>query len=82
MAEKLTPDQIAAMPYARFDEVDPGDLIEMAGGVWKAILCLTWTKKTRRWSVTTDDKREHRISTPDVFRYKKNPFKPEGPPFM
>ena len=82
MAEKPTPEQIAAMPFVRFGEAGPGDFIEIAGGVWQEILCLTWTKKARRWSVTTADKREHSILMPDVFRYKKNPVKPEGPAFL
>ncbi len=82
MAGEFTAEQIAAMPYARFDEVGPGDFIELAGGIWKEILCLTWKREARRWSVTTDDKREHHILTPNIFRYKKNPAKPEGPAFL
>ena len=82
MTEKLTPEQIAAMPLVRFGEAGPGDFIETAGGIWKEILCLTWNRAKRRWSVTTVDKREYRILLVDVFRYKKNPVKPEGPAFV
>ncbi len=82
MVEELTSDQIVAMPYARFGKVGPGDFIEMAGGLWQEILYITWRKEIRRWSVTTVDKRERHILIPDLFRYKINPFKPEGPAVM
>ena len=82
MAEKPTPEQIAAMPFVHFGEVDPGDFIETPRGIWKEILYLTWNRAKRRWSVTTVDRVEHLILMPDVFRYKKNPVKPEGPAFI
>lgn len=80
MIELLTPDQIAAMPYACFGKAGVGDFIETTEGVWKEILYITWDNNEKRWYVTTVDKCKY--YTPDVFRYKINPSKPEGPAFM
>ena len=82
MAEKLTSDQIAAMPDANFCEVGPNDFIMEAGGIWKQIFSLTWDSARRQWIVTTVDKAKYSPIFGDTFRYKINRAKPGGPAFV